>query len=224
LCGVSFAVRALCPALLACACGPTLESLESLESPERPVEDDAPLEPLERLELVEVLDLTDERIEPMDKFETPDVVPARPGDWLVPTRGPITTRFGERPDGSLHDAIDIAAEIGTEVVAPADLRVRTIAYQTRAGRYVIADARRPDGSFRGAGWRLTFAHLSHVDAVEGQDIAKGTMLGLIGLSGTASGPHLHLRVERAMQRGGADVREPVDPLTVFDEADVLAAP
>lgn len=144
--------------------------------------------------------------------------------WGVPLQGRITTPFGERPDGSAHDAIDIAAPMGTAVRAPADLVVRTIAYQTRAGRYVTADVQRADGSFSGPGYRLTFAHLSHVDAVEGQRVAAGTMLGLVGLSGTASGPHLHLRVEQVTSTGEVTARTAIDPLTVFSEADITGTP
>ena len=144
--------------------------------------------------------------------------------WVVPVQGRITTPFGDRPDGSPHDAIDIAAPMGTPVRAPADLVVRTIAYQTRAGRYVTADIVRGDGSFSGPGYRLTFAHLPNVDAMEGQRVAAGTMLGLVGLSGTASGPHLHLRVEQVTSTEDGPERTAIDPLTVFSEAEITGAP
>src|SRR5687768_2720712 len=55
-------------------------------------------------------------------------------DWTPPATGRVSSRFGDRREG-WHDALDVAAPIGTPVVAPADLRVRTIAYEGRAGRY-----------------------------------------------------------------------------------------
>lgn len=131
--------------------------------------------------------------------------------WQAPIAGVLTSPFGWRDlDGAFHDAIDVAAPIGTEVVAPVDLRVRTIAYQARAGRYVIADVVDEEGAVE---WRLTFAHLSHVAVFEGDVVKRGRKLGLIGLSGTATGAHLHLRVE-AVEEGE---RIAVDPLPLFAE-------
>lgn len=131
--------------------------------------------------------------------------------WQAPIAGILTSPFGWRElDGAFHDAIDVAAPIGTEVTAPVDLRVRTIAYQTRAGRYVIADVVDEEGAVE---WRLTFAHLSQVAVFEGDVVKRGHKLGLIGLSGTATGAHLHLRVE-AVEAGE---RIAVDPLPLFAE-------
>lgn len=131
--------------------------------------------------------------------------------WQAPLAGVVSSPFGWRDlDASFHDAIDVAAPIGTAVVAPVDLRVRTIAYQERAGRYLIADVANEEG---GVEWRLTFAHLSHVAVFEGDVVKRGQKLGLIGLSGTATGAHLHLRVE-AVEDGE---RIAVDPLPLFAE-------
>lgn len=131
--------------------------------------------------------------------------------WHAPIAGVLTSPFGWRElDGAFHDAVDVAAPIGTEVTAPVDLRVRTIAYQARAGRYVIADVVDEEGAVE---WRLTFAHLSHVAVFEGDVVKRGQRLGLIGLSGTATGAHLHLRVEAV--EGGERIA--VDPLPLFAE-------
>lgn len=131
--------------------------------------------------------------------------------WTAPIAGVLTSPFGWRElDGAFHDAIDVAAPIGTEVTAPVDLRVRTIAYQSRAGRYVIADVVDAEGAVE---WRMTFAHLSQVAVFEGDVVKRGQKLGLIGLSGTATGAHLHLRVE-AVEAGE---RIAVDPLPLFAE-------
>lgn len=143
-----------------------------------------------------------------------------PGDWLPPAVGRITSRFGDNREGSPHRAIDIAGDMGTEVVAPTDLVVSTIAYSARAGRYLVADVPAALGADQdGAAdtWRLTFAHLSHTAVFEGDRVKKGEKLALIGVSGTASGPHLHFRIERVTRDG---VREAIDPLTVFHEAQI----
>ncbi len=165
-----------------------------------------------------------------------DVDPSVAG-WLPPVVGRITSRFGMRDDDSMHDAVDIAAPMGTEVAAPTDLAIRTVAYQKRAGRYIIGDTL--DGAYV-----LTFAHLSHTEVFEGQRVARGELLGLTGISGSVTGPHLHFRVERVVDdcgparaqrahRGdacGKARRVAVDPLTVFSArkitggATIAAAP
>lgn len=154
---------------------------------------------------------------------TTDTSPALPRGWVPPVVGHITSRFGDARDEGIHDAIDIAAEMGADVVAPADLVVSTIAYQARAGRYLVADVLRDDGTTRGDGWRLTFAHLSSTAVFEGDRVKKGDKLGLIGLSGSASGPHLHFRVERVTAGDDGRKREAVDPLAVFTEAQLGGA-
>lgn len=158
-----------------------------------------------------------------DETAGADTPPALPREWVPPVVGQITSRFGDARDEGVHDAIDIAAEMGADVVAPADLVVSTIAYQTRAGRYLVADVLRDDGTTRGDGWRLTFAHLSSTAVFEGDRVKKGDKLGLIGLSGTASGPHLHFRVERVTAGDDGRKREAVDPLAVFTEAQLGGA-
>ena len=73
---------------------------------------------------------------------------------------------------------------------------------------------REDGTTKGDGFRLTFAHMSHVAVNEGQRVGRGELLGLTGVSGVVTGPHLHFRVEKVVD--GA--RSAIDPLTVFTEA------
>ena len=72
--------------------------------------------------------------------------------WDAPIAGRLTSAFGHRdlgdslPASTFHDAVDVAAPMGTPVTAPVKLRIRTIAYQARAGRYVIADVVNADGA------------------------------------------------------------------------------
>ena len=136
--------------------------------------------------------------------------------WQAPITGVVTSGFGWRAlDDGFHDAVDIAAPLGADVVAPANMRVRTIAYQARAGRHLVADVMNDEGVVE---WRLTFAHLSSVAVFEGDRVGKGERIGTIGLSGTATGAHLHFRVE-AVQ---GDERTAVDPLTVFPSGTLRA--
>ena len=140
---------------------------------------------------------------------TPEPVFTFLESWLPPVQGHLTSPFGPRGD-ELHEAVDIGAKMGSEVVAPAPLRIETIAYQKRAGRFVTAFVLDEDG--KKTGWRLTFAHLSHVAVFEGDRVRRGARLGLIGHSGTATGPHLHLRLEMPTDEGG---RLSIDPLALL---------
>jgi murein DD-endopeptidase MepM/ murein hydrolase activator NlpD len=140
--------------------------------------------------------------------------------WLPPLVGRITSPYGARDEGDWHDAIDIASGIGGEVVAPTDIRINYIGNKTRAGRFIIADVLREDGTTKGDGYRLTFAHLSHVAVNEGQRVGRGELLGLTGISGVVTGPHLHFRIEKVVD--GA--RSAIDPLTVFTEAMITGKP
>jgi hypothetical protein len=144
-------------------------------------------------------------------------------DWDAPLHGRISDVFGPRDDGSVHDAIDVAAGVGSEVKAPADMRVVYVGYRTKAGRFILADT--VDGAYE-----LTFAHLSHVDVVDGQRVGRGTTLGLTGITGSVTGPHLHFRIETIDDDGG---RTAIDPLSVIpaeriqngaDVTDAAAAP
>ncbi len=43
----------------------------------------------------------------------------------------------------------------------------------------------------GAGWQTLYAHLSRIDVVAGQVVGPQTIIGAVGETGCASGPHLH---------------------------------
>jgi murein DD-endopeptidase MepM/ murein hydrolase activator NlpD len=59
----------------------------------------------------------------------------------------------------------------------------------------------------GSGVQTLYAHLSRIDVKLGQSVSPGAVVGLVGATGDASGPHLHFEV---LVRGAA-----VDPQTAF---------
>ena len=112
-------------------------------------------------------------------------------DFVWPLTGRISGRFGSQrvyrgEPGSYHSGIDIATgESGTPFVAPAD-GVVTLATDTPfslEGYLLIID--------HGQGLNSAFLHLSDIAVREGQQVKQGQMLGRIGASGRATGPHLH---------------------------------
>lgn len=105
----------------------------------------------------------------------------------LPLSGPITARFGTRDipqHAGGHSGVDIGAPVGAPVLAPAAGLV-TAAEQTSGvfGSYVLI---RHAGAFVSL-----YAHLSRIDAARGQQVRRGDGLGLVGMTGLTTGPHLH---------------------------------
>lgn len=86
-----------------------------------------------------------------------------------------------------HYGVDVAAPVGTPVVAPA-AGVVTLAHPDMyfSGGTIIID--------HGLGLSSTFLHLSAVDVTAGMEVAQGELIGKIGATGRATGPHLDWRM------------------------------
>lgn len=86
-----------------------------------------------------------------------------------------------------HDGLDLVAPTGKDVIATADGTVESVARaQMLEGNRVIISH---DG-----GYRTVYAHLSDILVRKGQKVAKGTVIGRVGNSGTSFAPHLHYEV------------------------------
>jgi murein DD-endopeptidase MepM/ murein hydrolase activator NlpD len=134
-----------------------------------------------------------------------------PSIW--PVSGTLRSGVGVRSNpfgGSsmeFHKGQDIAAPMGTPVIATAD------------GTIVIA------GWLRGYGWAVyidhgngistRYGHLSRIDVAVGQTIRRGEQLGLVGSTGRSTGPHLHYEVRINGQ--------PVSPLLYLPSAPALTS-
>ncbi len=110
---------------------------------------------------------------------------------LWPVEGRITAGFGERIDpfngeGAFHRGVDIAAPYGEPVVAPADGTVTFADFYSGYGRLV--EIEHPNG------FTTRYGHLSGFAVTAGQTVHRGDVLGYIGDSGRATGPHLHYEV------------------------------
>ena len=111
--------------------------------------------------------------------------------FLWPTTGRISTLFGSQriyangEAGSYHSGIDIARPTGAVVVAPADGVVILAADHpfTLEGNLLMVD--------HGGGLNSSFMHLSRIDVAVGDTVRRGQPIGLVGMTGRATGPHLH---------------------------------
>ena len=117
------------------------------------------------------------------------------GDWTWPVRGELLTAFRNGSDpyaAGQHRGIDVAAPVGTEVVAAVGGTVRHAGVAGDSGLTVSVRAGEHD---------VSYLHLSALSVRKGQAVAAGARLGAVGTSGRRSvaAPHLHFGVRRAGQ-------------------------
>lgn len=109
--------------------------------------------------------------------------------FIWPVSGRISGRFGRQriyqgEPGSYHSGLDIAPGNGVPFVAPADgVVVLARTGFSLEGGIVIID--------HGAGLNSAFIHMSRLAVAEGDTVRQGEVLGNVGSSGRATGPHLH---------------------------------
>jgi len=129
-------------------------------------------------------------------------VGAVPSGWpLAGAAGVVSSSFGAKRGGGFHQGIDLQAPKGTPVMATADGTVVFAGRSSGYGRTVLID--------HGAGWQTRYAHLKRIRVEAGKRVVRGQVIGTVGSSGRASGPHLHYEV----LRHGV----PVDPRPYLDD-------
>ncbi|MGA2808119.1 MAG: M23 family metallopeptidase [Terracidiphilus sp.] len=156
--------------------------------------------------------------------------PSFEGDWTVladapslwPLEGRVGSSFGERQDpingeGAFHSGIDIEAPYGTPVRAAADGEVTGASMGAGYGRQIVLD--------HGHDVLTLYGHLSAMAVVPGQHVSRGQVIGYVGQSGRATGPHLHyeVRVHKVPVNPHKYLRTTYDQLA-FEDAHPLAAP
>ncbi len=115
--------------------------------------------------------------------------------WLAPLEHMrITSYFGtiRQAGAAPHGGIDLAARIGTPIMAPAPGTViaSTARYQGQAKYGEVIAIEHPNGL------RSVYAHLDKRSVRVGDVVAQGQVIGHTGATGRVSGPHLHLEVHR----------------------------
>ena len=121
--------------------------------------------------------------------------------FVMPTTGIISSVFGarraygSRPPGPGHSGTDIANDEGTLITAPAEGRVVFSRHLDSFGNAVVLD--------HGQGVYTYYLHMMRAFAHEGDVLAPGAPIGLMGKEGIATGPHLHWSMVVAGERVSA---------------------
>jgi murein DD-endopeptidase MepM/ murein hydrolase activator NlpD len=104
-----------------------------------------------------------------------------------------------------HEGVDFAAPMGTAVRALGDGKVEFAGWQNGYGNVIHVD--------HGKGETTVYAHLSHIGVRLNEAVTRGEIIGNVGMTGWATGPHLHFEFrENGQQR---------DPLQVARESKAL---
>jgi murein DD-endopeptidase MepM/ murein hydrolase activator NlpD len=126
-------------------------------------------------------------------------LPRSPITLDAPSTAPFGDGFGPR-GLRFHAGLDYLAPAGDPVAAAGSGRVVFAARHAGGWGKLVVLAHR-------SGVRTFYAHLSRIEVRLGQRVAAGSIVGLVGATGQATGPHLHFEVRL---RGAA-----VDPATAL---------
>ena len=119
--------------------------------------------------------------------------PNTPSNLLLdkPVNGPLSSKFGVRrffngEERNPHAGLDFAVPTGTPIKSPAAGKVILTGNYFFNGNTVFVD--------HGQGFISMFCHLSKIDVKTGQALARGDVVGKVGSTGRATGPHLHWNI------------------------------
>ena len=124
--------------------------------------------------------------------------------WPCPSSTYVTSAFGMREhplfgDERPHSGIDISGSAGSEVMAADSGTVAVATYSSSYGNYVTI--------YHSNGDYTLYAHMSSLAVTAGQNVTQGDVIGYVGSTGWATGPHLHFEI----RVNGSTV----DPLSYF---------
>lgn len=137
------------------------------------------------------------------------------GDITIePVTGAETSSYGYRRDPftrrrKMHKGVDYRAPRGTPVVAAGPGVVELARRKSGYGRVVMID--------HGEGVQTRYAHLQSIEVDAGERVAPGVLIGTVGSTGRATGPHLHFEL-----RIDGEAHDPLEVLGPLMPAELLA--
>lgn len=130
--------------------------------------------------------------------------------FIIPVKGRITTEYGQTryvngsPTSYNHSGLDIAAPLGTKIVATNSGKVKLSMYLTLTGNTLLID--------HGNGFFSVYYHLEERFVNEGDTVKIGQEIGTVGSTGFSTGPHLHFNIsyyDQNLEPGYFIYNEPV---------------
>lgn len=120
--------------------------------------------------------------------------------FIWPMRGWVTSKYGYRispfsNEKEFHNGIDIAARLGTPIVAAASGTVKEVEFSPNKGHYILLQHKN--------NFQTYYAQCEKILAKEGQAVKSGDTIATCGSSGRSTGSHLHFE----LRKDG----EPIDP-------------
>ena len=114
---------------------------------------------------------------------------ATPSIW--PAHGWLSSSVGRRTDPitggeDFHHGLDISADAGSPIYATADGTVTMARREGAYGNLVVID--------HGYGLETRYGHMSKFEVKHGAKVKRGDLIGRVGSTGRATGPHLHYEV------------------------------
>ena len=105
----------------------------------------------------------------------------------------VSSGYGERTDpftghASFHHGIDLAAPLGSSVLAARAGRVLRVGHDEVYGNYIIVQHTN--------GYQTLYGHLKKSLVRLNQEVVLGMIIGEVGMTGQTTGPHLHFEVRR----------------------------
>jgi murein DD-endopeptidase MepM/ murein hydrolase activator NlpD len=134
---------------------------------------------------------------PLSSVDTylPDEMQSGQFRYIMPAKGKLTSGYGPRW-GRMHRGIDIAAPVGTVVVASAPGVIATAGWNS-GGYGNLVEVRHPDGSV------TRYAHNNRITSQVGQSVRQGQKIAEMGSTGRSTGPHTHFEI-RPMGQGAVN--------------------
>ncbi|MEK5149037.1 MULTISPECIES: peptidoglycan DD-metalloendopeptidase family protein [unclassified Psychrobacillus] len=139
-----------------------------------------------------------------------------PGSFMRPAVGGVSSKYGPRNlKNGFHYGTDITNSIGTPIVAMADGKV--IKYHTGCPQVGSLNSKCGGGwgnhvyiehVVQGHKFVAVYAHFSKTMASNGQTVNQGQVIGLMGASGSVTGPHLHVELHKGSYKRPNNVLNP----------------
>lgn len=105
---------------------------------------------------------------------------------VFPTRGVITSAYGEDRGSYTHTGVDIGARTGEDIKAADNGVVSVVSYGNLNGNYIVIS--HDDGN------KSYYLHCSRILKSKGDRVNKGDVIAKVGSTGHSTGPHLHFEV------------------------------